>query len=565
MTDLILGGDWVRSVHQLPDWPVGAGPARRQTVVGALARAAREAPDASFLSEVDGDAGEVTYARAHRIVRRRAAALKARGVRRGDRVAVLAHTSADFALAVVAVLEAAAVAVPLSPHDPPPRSARKVEFTGARLVLSDDACAQVAGSWDTASWTFAELDRSAPEPDGVAARRPAATDAAVIFFTSGTTGAPKAVVLSHYAIAHNAWTLADHHRIAPGTRLLCVLPLHHVNGLGFTIIAAMLGMGHTILARGFDAVRFWRIVRERDVHIVSLIPNLLRLLALRPGLQGERPDSLRYAVSAAAPLSIGIVRQVHERLGMRVVQGYGLSEVTNFSCLMPTALSLDAYERWMLAGPRPSIGPALPGHRVEVTLGGEPAGAAVEGEIVIRGPCVMSGYLDDRPATEHAFRGGWFHTGDLGYWLPGEGQARYLHVSGRAREIAKRAGELVSLLELDEVLASIPGVADAGAAAFANTWVDEEIAAVVVRHPGCTLTEDDIIEHCCGALPFAAVPKRVDFVEEVPRTPSGKIRRVELARRFAGCRDRLFVATQRPAPPVAGIDSAPEESNDAGR
>jgi acyl-CoA synthetase (AMP-forming)/AMP-acid ligase II len=208
---------------------------------------------------------------------------------------------------------------------------------------------------------------------------------------------------------------------------------------------------------------------------------------------------------------------------------------------MPTALPIDAYERWMLAGRRPSVGPALTGHDVEVMRDGAPAPSGVEGEVVIRGPSVMSGYLNDPAATDQAFRDGWFHTGDLGYLLPGDG-VRYLHISGRIREIAKRAGEQVSLLEVDEVLASIPGVADAGAAAFANTWVDEEIAAVVVRDSGCVLSEDDVIEHCRRALPFAAAPKRVDFVDELPRTPSGKIRRVELAERFAEYRERLFVA-----------------------
>lgn len=542
MPEAIPPERWARSVHRLPGRPVEVGPLRRRTVVGALARVAREAPHAPFLSDVDGDAS-VTYVEAHRTVQRRAALLRASGLRRGERVAVLAHTSIDLALAVVAILESGGVAVPLSPHDPPRRNARNVEFTEARFVLCDEACVQAAQSCDTADdvWTFAELDRSALHQEGSAAWAPAPTDAALIFFTSGTTGAPKAVVQSHYAVAHNAWALVDHHHIAPGTRLLCVLPLHHVNGLGFTILAAMLGGGHTVLTHSFDAVRFWSIVHEHDVHIVSLIPNLLRLLAMRPGLQGERPRSLRYAVSAAAPLSTGIAQQVYERLGLRIVQGYGLSEVTNFSCLMPTALSADAYERWMLAGRRTSVGPALPGHYVEVMNGGEPAAANVDGEMVIRGPCVMNGYLHDGPSTEHAFRGGFFHTGDLGYWLSGEGGTRYFHVSGRIREIAKRAGESVSLLELDEVLASVPGVADAGAAAFANTWVDEEIAAVVVRRPGCALTEDDVIGHCREALPFAAVPKRVDFVDEVPRTPTGKIRRVELAERFADCRERLFV------------------------
>jgi acyl-CoA synthetase (AMP-forming)/AMP-acid ligase II len=155
-------------------------------------------------------------------------------------------------------------------------------------------------------------------PAGIAPPRP--TDAALIFFTSGTTGAPKAVVQSHCAVAQNAFSLAAHHRIGTGVRLLCVLPLHHVNGLEFTIFAALLGGGHTVIERGFEPLRFWKTVRDRDVHIVSLVPNLLRLLAQCPGLRGGAPLPLRYAVSAAAPLSTAIAHQVQSRLGLRTIQ-----------------------------------------------------------------------------------------------------------------------------------------------------------------------------------------------------------------------------------------------------
>jgi long-chain acyl-CoA synthetase len=319
--------------------------------------------------------------------------------------------------------------------------------------------------------------------------------------------------------------------------------MHHVNGLEFTLFAALRGGGHTVLARGFDGLRFWPAVRAHGIHIASLVPNLLGLLAERPGLRGEGALPLRYAVSAAAPLSVGLAGRAWERLGLRVVQGYGLSEVTNFSCLMPADLSEEDYRRWMLAGRKPAVGPALPGQEVDVGGGAAPG---EEGEIVIRGHGVMSGYLDNPAATAEAFRGGWFHTGDLGYYLLDGRGRKYFHVSGRLREIAKRGGTLVSLPEVDEVLASLPGVRDAGAAAFANAWVDEEVAAVVVPEPGAALTPEAVTAHCRRALPYAATPKVIEFVEAVPRTASGKIRRPDIAARFAGMRERLFVEGRPP-------------------
>lgn len=543
MADLILGRDWLRPVHHLPRRPFGSDPAERSTIVGRLASHAQAIPGAAFLSEVGRDSRPVTYSEAHRMVQQRAAVLVDAGLRRGDRVGVLAQTSVDFALAVLAILEAGGVAVPLSPQDPPSRIARYIDFTEMRFLLYDPACSGTAASCviTQRTWSFPELASSSRRRGGVAMAAPAPTDAAFIFFSSGTTGAPKAIVQSHYAVAQNAWALVSHHRIQPGTRLLCVLPMYHVNGLEFTILASLLGGGHTVLDASFNVIRFWSAVRQHDIHIASLVPNLLRLLASRPRLRGELSTSLRYVVSAAAPLSVTVSRQTTERLGLTIVQGYGLSEVTNFSCQMPTELPKDEYARWMLAGRRTSVGPALPGQMVEIQADPEFAAPGVDGEIIIRGPCVMSGYLNDSAATEEAFNGGWFHTGDLGYWLPDDMGRKYIHVSGRIREIAKRSGVLVSLLELDDVLTSIPDVADAGSAAFANTWVDEEIGALVVRQPGSMLTEAGIIENCRRVLGFAAVPKCVEFVDEIPRTASGKIRRLEISKRFIEHRDRLFV------------------------
>src|SRR5215472_2354532 len=542
MADLILGRDWLCPVHHLAGRPFGSGPSERLTIVGTLRRHAAAIPDALFLSEIGEDALTVSYLEAYQAVQRRAALLAAVGLARGDRVGVIGSNSIAFALAVLAVLEIGGVAVPLGNQDPLARIAAQVEFAQVRILLYDSSLTAIAEAClgNHRIFSFRQLELLARQHEPVAITAPRSTDAALIFYTSGTTGAPKAVVQSHFAVAQNAWSLVDHHGIRPGTRLLCVLPMHHVNGLQFTVFAAMLGGGHTVISRGFDGLRFWATVRERRIEVISLVPNLLRLLAAHPGLRGERQTSLRYAVSAAAPLSTGIAQQVQEGLGLRIVQGYGLSEVINFSCLMPTDLSDAEYARWMLNGRRTSIGPSLPNQKVEIHNGEGVARAGVEGEIVVRGHCVMSGYLHNETATEEMFRGGWVHTGDVGFHLPGPCGRRFLHVSGRIREIAKRGGAMVSLVELDELLASIPGIADAGATLFANDWVDEEIAAFVVRQPGVVITEETILKHCSNFLPFLATPKRIEFVAEIPRTPGGKIRRAEMAERFATFRERLF-------------------------
>lgn len=543
MADLISGQDWLGPVHHLAGRPFGAGPLERLTVVGALAKQARDTPDARFLSELGDEPRFVTYSEAHRTVSQQAAVLAAHGLNRGDRVGLLGHNSIDFALAVLSFLEAGYVAVLLSHLDPPARTSAQVEFAQVQLVLCDsgllgvaEACACRRGIL-----SFEQLKSSGRHADVPTFATPRSTDAALIFFTSGTTGAPKAVVQSHFAAAQNAWSLTDHHRIRPGTKLMCVLPMHHVNGLEFTVIASLLGGGHTVISRGFDGLRFWDTVSEHRIEIASLVPNLLRLLASRPELRRRAPVQLRYTVSAAAPLSLDVARQVWDRLGLRIVQGYGLSEVTNFSCLASPDLDAAEYRRWMLDGRRTSIGPGLPNQEVEIhDDNGLLTPPGVEGEIVIRGHCTMSGYLHNPAATEAMFRGGWVHTGDVGYYLLDAEGRKYFHVCGRTKEIAKRGGAMVSLLELDELLAAVPGVSDAGAASFPNSWVDEEIAALVVCRPDASLTEESILRHCSRLLPFSAMPKRIEFVTEIPRTASGKIRRAEIAERFAPFHEHLF-------------------------
>jgi acyl-CoA synthetase (AMP-forming)/AMP-acid ligase II len=542
MSDLILGQDWLRPVHHLGGRPFGSTAGEPGTIVGALARHARAIPNARFLSEIGDGARMVTYQEAHRAVQRQAAFLLANGLARGDRVGVIGPNSIAFALAVLAILEAGGVAVLLSRQDPPTRIAAQADFAQVGILLHDASCVGLAETCATDQQvvSFPQLGFLSRQYDSAATATPRPTDAGLIFYTSGTTGVPKAVVQSHFAIAQNAWSLAEHHRLRPGTQLLCVLPMHHVNGLEFTVFAAMLGGAHTVISPGFDGLRFWGTLRERNVEIASLVPNILRLLAARPELRGRDGTPLRYVVSAAAPLSTAIAQQAWDRLRLRIVQGYGLSEATNFSCLMPTDLNVSEYARWMLNGRRTSIGSALPNQDVEVLDSDKIAAPGVEGEIVIRGHCVMSGYLHNTTATEEMFRGGWVHTGDVGYSLLDEQGRKFFHISGRIREIAKRGGTIVSLLELDEILARIPGVADAGAASFANEWVDEEIAALVVRQPDAAITEKSIIDHCRTLLAFAATPKRIEFVEEVPRTASGKIRRAVIAERFARFRDHLF-------------------------
>jgi acyl-CoA synthetase (AMP-forming)/AMP-acid ligase II len=241
------------------------------------------------------------------------------------------------------------------------------------------------------------------------------------------------------------------------------------------------------------------------------------------------PSELRYFVSAAAPLARRTARAVHERLGIRVIQGYGLSETTNFSTTMPTNLAGEAYQRLMLDADIPSIGVALYGNEVEVHRpDGSTARPGEAGEICMRGLNVMRGYAGNDVATTEAFRGGWFHSGDLGSYVDdADTGGRFFMITGRAKNIAKVAGAAVSLDEMDRVLSGLSGVIDAACVAVPHPLLGEEvIAAIVCRQP---VEERDVRAYLRGTFAAAVLPRRIVRVERIARTPTGKLKRAELA------------------------------------
>jgi acyl-CoA synthetase (AMP-forming)/AMP-acid ligase II len=241
------------------------------------------------------------------------------------------------------------------------------------------------------------------------------------------------------------------------------------------------------------------------------------------------PSELAYFLSAAAPLTARTARAVVDRLGVPVIQGYGLTETTNFSTTVPVDLPPATYRKLVLDADIPSIGTALDGNEVEVlTSGGEPADIGEVGEICMRGHNVMSRYAANPEATEEAFRGGWFHSGDIGFAVDDGAGSRFFVVTGRAKNIAKVRGESVSLDEMDRVLRAVPEIVDAACVAIPHRLLGEEIVAAVVMS-GSSGREVDLRRHLSATFSEAVLPRRIVTVESLPRTPTGKIRRRELA------------------------------------
>jgi long-chain acyl-CoA synthetase len=362
-------------------------------------------------------------------------------------------------------------------------------------------------------------------------------DEAVIVYTSGTTGAPKGVVLAHGNLIADAAGIAAWHRITAPQRMMCVLPIHHVNGLVVTLITPQVYGGSVVLNPRFQTEHFWRRIAAERVQVVSVVPTLLAFLLERQEL-ADREDrtAFRHIICGAGPLTVELAERFEKCFHVPIMHGYGLSETTCYSSFLPVDLPQAEHERWMRDFGFPSIGVAVPPNEMAIH---DTEGCEVEdgqrGEIVIRGHNVMKGYFGRPEANAEAFAHGWFRSGDEGFRRDG-----YYFITGRIKELIIRGGVNLSPLEIDEVLNRIPGVAAGLAVGFENDWYGEEVGAYVKRTPDASVGEADILRACATALPFHKRPKVVVFGDWIPVTSTGKYQRRKLLDLFAAWKRHQF-------------------------
>lgn len=363
---------------------------------------------------------------------------------------------------------------------------------------------------------------------------------ALIVYTSGTTGAPKGVLLSQYNLLVDAHGVMTWHEMTPEQRTMCVLPIHHVNGVLVTLITPMLFGGSTVLNRAFSPRWFWQRIAEERVQIVSVVPTLLAYLleaeTQEATFQRHDLSAFRHLICGAGPLTVQLAQQFEDTFHEPIIHGYGLSETTCYSCFLPIDLDEAEHQRWMRDYGYPSIGvPILPNEMAIHDLEGNtlPAGADHKGEIVIRGHNIMQGYFRRPDANPSTFAHEWFRSGDEGFVVEDEQGRPYFFITGRIKELIIRGGVNYSPFEIDEVLTAIPGVKVGLAVGFPNKYYGEEVGAYVVLEEGSDLGPDAILRLARHKLSFSKSPKVVVFGEEIPVTSTGKYQRLKLAPLFA--------------------------------
>ncbi|MET7513301.1 4-coumarate--CoA ligase family protein [Streptomyces sp. NPDC005480] len=484
---------------------------------------------------IDGVAGTtVTYAQLDTFHRRVAAGLAEAGVRQGDVLALHSPNTVAFPVAFYGATRAGASVTTVHPLATPEEFAKQLRDSSASWIVTVSplldaarAAAELAGGireifvCDQAEGHRSLMDMlssTAPEPSP--ALDPA-DDVAALPYSSGTTGVPKGVMLTHRSIATNLAQLAPVMPMGPGDRILAVLPFFHIYGLT-ALMNAPLRQGATVVVLSrFELDTFLSAIEKHRITGLYVAPPIVLALAKHPAVEGYDLSSLQYVISAAAPLDAGLAQACARRLGLPPVgQAYGMTELSPGTHVVPLAEK----------NPPPgAVGKLIPSTQMRIVSLDDPArdaGPGEHGEIAIRGPQVMKGYLGRPEATAAMIDAdGWLHTGDIGH-TDGDG---WLFVVDRVKELIKYKGFQVAPAELEALLLTHPGIADAAVVGVYDDENNEVPKAFVVRAAGAPdLTADEVRAYVAGRVaPYKKV-RRVEFIDGVPRAASGKILRRQL-------------------------------------
>ncbi len=487
---------------------------------------------------IDGVSGHcLSYDELFRDIQRVAFSLHARGFTKGDTLALYSPNCSEYAVFFYAVSFLGGINTTINPSYTVSELTHQLIDSAARFLVvtpeTEDRALEAAEKSSVEQViTIGDTQRAIPYTALLGSEKYTdevsinpAEDIAALPYSSGTTGLPKGVMLTHSNLVANIAQTESVEHVADDVTI-GILPFYHIYGMT-VIMSTVLRNGATIVTMPrFDLEHFLHLMQENEVTVAYLVPPIILALAKHPLVDNYDLSSLRKITSGAAPLPVSVARACAERLGCVVKQGYGLTETSPVTHITPDVdtLKLDA------------VGPGLPNTETMVVdvETQEPLPRGQKGEIWIRGPQVMKGYHRNPEATAAMIDADrWLHTGDVGY-LDEQG---YLYVVDRVKELIKYKGLQIAPAELEAVIVSHPDVADAAVIPSPDEEAGEVPKAFVVRKPGKNTAADAIMEYVSERVaPYKKI-RKVEFVEQIPKVPSGKILRrklVELERSRQG-------------------------------
>ncbi|MEK6207872.1 MAG: long-chain-fatty-acid--CoA ligase [Chloroflexota bacterium] len=494
-----------------------------------LREVAREVGDKPAL--LMGDRS-VTFREIDELSDQLAAALAKRGVRPGERVTIFMPNSIEFVIAFYGTLKAGGVVNPINAQSKEREVRFQVDDAGATAVLYHAALAPVvdavraelkavrafAVTGDSAPSGVERFDDLAAEPGSVSVTA-VMGDLAVLPYTSGTTGFPKGVMLTHANLTANQEQFFARVPVRRDDVFLNVLPYFHIYALNLLMTGAIsLGATQVAMSR-FDMVEYCTLVERHRATVCFIVPPIVLGLAMSPEVEKHDFSSVRFFFTGAAPLAPDPARRMIQRLGKPLIQGYGLTETSPVTHANP-----------LEAAVLESIGPVVAGTEdkiVDLETGTRTLANGEVGEICVRGPQVMRGYWNKPQDTADVIRDGWFHTGDVGR----RDDNGYVFIVDRKKEFIKYKGFGVGPAEVEAVLCEHPAVADAGVIGKPDTEAGEIPKAFVQLRPNAQATAEELIAFVKERISDYKRVREVEFIDKVPRTASGKILRRELAAR----------------------------------
>jgi long-chain acyl-CoA synthetase len=456
---------------------------------------------------VRDDANDLTHAEFGAWVEAAAEQFAEHGVARGSVVAIMLPNRVELLVAMVAAWRLGAAATPVNPVFTANEADYQIADANAALVIDGGPEAPNAGCPTIA------VDQLRRTPRGDLTLADPATspdDVALLIYTSGSTGRPKGVILNHSNIGAMAEMMAGQLDITRDDHCLLVLPLFHVNAICVSFLTPMSVGGQLSVLSRFNPQQFLEAVETLRPTYFSAVPTIYSHLVAQPAQVVADTSSVRFAICGAAPASKELLAATEERFGFPLIEGYGLTEGTCASTVNP------------LTGPRKlgTVGVALPGQTVAIMKpDGSFAPTGERGEVVIKGPNVMQGYLNRPEATAEALGDGWLHTGDVGI-LDEDG---YLSIVDRIKDMIIRGGENIYPKEIETVLHSHPAVLEAAVVGAPHEVYGEVPVAYVAAYPGVSLDAEELLALCREQLTKVKVPVAIHLLDALPKNPVGTL------------------------------------------
>ena len=480
---------------------------------------------------------------------RTAAMFRDLGVVRGDRVGLFMPNCAEYLYCWFGLSALGAISVPINTAYRRDETAYILNNAGAVALIADPSLAEVAGAAADlapnirhrlmrgdvapAGWTpFNNAFAAAPEiapPDVVTP-----DDVSMLVYTSGTTGNPKGVMVTHRMYVAAGQGFAHWTQATPDDRFFTCLPFYHANIQYYSTMGALSAGATLIIADRFSASRFWGQVREARATVVNFIGMMMPVLAKNPSSPDDADNTVRLFYGSPS-FSPEFLAEFQTRFATDIIVGFGMTE----TCY-GTIESIGEPRRAGSSGrPRQHPDPRFINNvRIADAETGQPVGANAVGEITIKNPAVMPGYWRNDEQNRETLRDGWLYTGDLGW----QDDAGFLYFVDRKKDIIRRRGENISSQEVENVIKSHPAVLDCAVLAVPSELGEDEVKTYVTPRPGAIINPEELVWWCAENLAYFKVPRYWEVREELPRTPSLRVRKDMLRQEredlIVGCYDR---------------------------